>query len=242
VKGVEVWYLPTADVCGEELLGACDAILTADERERGRAFVFEKNRHEHLVTRALCRGVLGRALDADPKSLAFRRNEYGRPELSPASDLRFNLTNTVLLVACAVARGHEVGVDAEPATRADDILGVAESVFTTAELDALTALDVGARRERALKLWTAKEAYMKARGMGFSLPPEKFELDVREDGIRLRFLEDLGDTPTRWEITTREIEGHMLATCIERLESGNSDVVVRRANLAELVRCARRPT
>ena len=187
------------------------------------------------MTRALGRGVLGRALDVDPSSLSFRRNAYGRPELDPPGELRFNLTNTTALVACAVARGREVGVDAEPATRADQILDVAHVVFTRAERQGIAVLDAAARNVRALQLWTCKEAYIKARGLGFSLPPTKFELDVREHGIQLRFLEDLADEPTRWEITTREIEGHMVALCTERLGAGHGEVVIRRASLADLL-------
>lgn len=235
MKGVELWYVRTNDVAGDALLRACEEILADDERERGRALFFERDRHEHLVTRALGRGVLGRALDVEASSLSFRRNAYGRPALHPPGRLRFNLTNTTSLVACAVAWGREVGVDAEAVTRADDILDVAHVVFTTTEREQLGALDAAARRVRALRLWTSKESYIKARGLGFSLPPMKLELDVHDDGIELRFLADVGDDPTRWEIMTREIEGHVIAVCTERLGADRGEVVVRRADLAEIL-------
>jgi 4'-phosphopantetheinyl transferase len=233
----EVWYVRTADVAGDALLGACGAILTPEERERGRAFLFERNRHEHLVTRALGRLVLGRALGVDPSSLSFRRTVHGRPELDPPSELRFNLTNTTAFVACVLARGREVGLDAEPATRAPEILDVAHVVFTKAEREGLAGLETDSRRLRALRLWTAKEAYMKARGLGFSLAPTRFELSVREDGVSLRYLEDLGDDASRWEITTREIEGHMVAVCVERrgASGSGSEIVFHRADLAALL-------
>ena len=70
---------------------------------------------------------------------------------------------------------------------------------------------------------------------GLSLPPERVEIDVGEHGIGLRLLEDLGDDPTRWEITTREIEGHVVATCAERLGPGPVEIIVRRASLRLLV-------
>jgi 4'-phosphopantetheinyl transferase len=235
VTAVEVWYVRTGDVAGDGLLRACDGVLSAQERQRGRALRFERDRHEHLVTRALARGVLGRALDANPSSLSFCRGAHGRPELRAPGDLRFNLTNTTALVACAVARGREVGVDAEASTRADEILEVAHVVFTEAERERLQILAPPARRIRAVQLWTAKEAYIKARGLGFSLPPAKIELDVREDGIDLRFLEELGDVPSRWDIVTREIEGHTVGVCSERLAPERCDVVMRRANLADLL-------
>jgi len=234
LKVVEIWYVQTEDVRGDGLLRACEEVLSADERERGRAFYFDKDRHEHRVTRALCRAVLGRALGVAPSSLAFRRNAYGRPELDPPDAVRFNLTNTTALVACAVACGREVGLDAEPATRADAILEVADVVFTTAEREGLSRLEGAARRARALQLWTAKEGYIKARGLGFTLSPARFEVDVREGGLELRFLEDVGDDPARWEIVTRELEGHTIALCTERRDAA-CEVVVRRADLAALL-------
>jgi 4'-phosphopantetheinyl transferase len=235
VKAVEVWYLRTEEVAGGALLQACDKVLSEDERERMRAFFFEKDRHEYLVTRALSRGVLAQALGVAPSSLAFRRNAYGRPELDPPNDLRFNLTNTTGLVACAIASRREVGVDAEPVERADDILEVAHVVFTEAERDTLARLEISARRILALRLWTAKEAYIKARGLGLSLSPAKLHLGIRDSAIVLTFLEDIGDDPTRWHIVTQKVEGHMVGLCAERLLTESDESVLRHANIADLL-------
>ena len=234
MDGVEVWYLPTGEVRGEALLRACDSTLSGEERARGRALRLEQHRHEHLVTRALGRGVLARALGVAPSRLSFRRNAHGRPELASSGDLRFNLTNTTELVACAVARSREVGIDAEHASRADDILEVAHIVFTTSERKALAALDSGARCARALHLWTAKEAYVKARGLGLSLSPTKLELEIHEGRLELRLLEALDDAPGRWGFLTREIEGHTVTLCVDGLGRAGA-VTFRRANLAELL-------
>lgn len=138
--------------------------MAASERERHARFVFEGRRHEYLLTRGLVRGVLATYVDATPSALAFRLTEHGRPILERGGELRFNLTNTVELVVCAVAHGHEIGVDAEPLARADEILGVSERVFTLDERDGLFDLPLPSRRRRAVELWTQKEAYMKARG------------------------------------------------------------------------------
>lgn len=215
MRVLDLWYVRTDEVRADDLLRACDAVQSPEERERGRSFVFEKNRHEHLVTRALCRGVLARYVGCAPRELAFRRNAYGRPELAAPGDLRFNLTNTVALVACAVTRGRDVGVDAEPLARADDILDIAETVFTSRERAYLASLDLRARREHAARLWTCKEAYMKARGLGMSLPPETFEVDPVLD---LSSLTPDAANAGRWRLSAAVVEDHMMAICIE--ESG----------------------
>jgi len=214
---LDVWYVRTADVRGDDLVAACDAVQSEAERLRGRAFLFEKDRHTHLVTRALCRGVLGHVLARAPGELAFRSNAYGRPELDPPSRLRFNLTNTDGLVACVVSQDHDVGVDAEPLALADRVLEVAATVFGDDERATLARLDGATRREHAVRLWTCKEAYMKARGMGMSLPPRTFEVD-HGDGFRL------------WSSL---VDDHLLAICVAGTVA--PEPTVRRADLRALL-------
>jgi 4'-phosphopantetheinyl transferase len=215
VTPCELWYVRTSDVEGP-LATASEALLTAEERNKRRAFLFEKHRHEYLVTRVLAQWVLARWTGHSPGAVQIRRTELGRPVLHPASDIRFNLTNTVELVACLVARGRELGVDAEPLARADQILGLSATVFTEQERAALARLGARERRRRAVELWTYKEAYMKARGRGLSIPPERFQVVYQPHGpvLDLRQLGD--DDGRRWELGTREIAGHLVATCIER--------------------------
>lgn len=219
---VELWYLTTGSVIDHALVATCEALLAPEERARGEAFVFPIHRHEHLVTRALARAVLARHVGGTPGELAFQRTEHGRPELVPPPALRFNLTNTVHLVACAVSPdGAEVGVDAEPLSRAEDVLAVAETVFTAREREALGHVTGEARRRRAVGLWTAKESYMKARGLGLSLEPSSFE--ILEGRIHPE------DRP--WTLVELELEGHLVTVCV-----GTDAKVVVDVHVADLAR------
>ncbi len=125
-----------------------------------------------------------------PHAWSFFVNEYGKPSPIPDCGLRFNQSNSVELAVCLVASpgtlgphvssaasaatGIEVGVDVEPFSRAEEIVPLAPQVFSLAERAQLDALPVTDRPDRALSLWTLKEAYIKARGMGLSLPLAKF--------------------------------------------------------------------
>ena len=226
---VDLWFVNTADVVRPGLLEACRALLTPDEVEKHGAFVFDKHRHEYLVTRALMRGVLARYVGVEPRSLEFVRNEYGRPELVPPR-VRFNLSNSTKFVVCAVSTDREVGVDTEPLDRADRILDVAESFFTPLERRGLAALPMAERLRRAVALWTLKEAYMKARGMGMSIPALDFELSFEANAIRLGLHPPLSDA-TPWVFETRELAGHLVATCVER----GGPIRAHHANLEELL-------
>jgi 4'-phosphopantetheinyl transferase len=234
---IEIWYALAEDLTtSKELSARCEALLTPEERKKHAAFRFDKNKIEYLLTRALAHASLGTYLAAPAGSLAFVRNEYGRPQLSPRAPLHFNLTNTVQLVACAVSRDHEVGVDAEPLDRGDTVLEIAETVFRAPELAAMQRLPLEARRRRAVALWTLKEAYMKARGMGMSIPPLGFELGFDEATGRansLSFFPPVEDRPGRWALATIELEGHLVSVCVETSEAPT--IVVRRADLATMI-------
>lgn len=212
---VDVWWVRTKDVHHARTLRACEALLTPDDRRRRDAFVFEQNRHEYLVTRALVRGVLAGYLGMTPQELAFARNAHGRPELSPASGARFNLSNTVDFVVCAVTHGRDLGVDIETIERADDILQLASTVFTDGERGMLAQLALEDRRRRGVELWTLKEAYIKARGLGMSLAVERIEVDVDAGAGRLRFFSPIDDDASRWALSTRALEEHVVSICVD---------------------------
>src|SRR5262245_21998286 len=148
--------------------------MDASEVHRHRAFVFERHRLEFLATRTLVRVVLASYRPVAPPAWRFRTNEFGCPAIDPPDSLRFNVANHPTLIALAVRDGAELGVDLEPATRAIDILSVADTAFAPAEVTALRDLPEAARADRALSLWTLKESYIKARGMGLSLPLDAF--------------------------------------------------------------------
>ena len=236
---IDLWYVRTQDVNDEPTLRACASLMLHDERVKHDAFVFDVHRHEYLVTRALARAVLGEHLERAPADLDFALNAHGRPELSPPSTTHFNLTNTTKLVVCAVVSHREVGVDAEPLDRAADILELSGSVFTSHERDLLGRLEIAARHRRAVELWTIKEAYIKARGLGMTLPVERFEVHFGTEGsnrIELRFFDPIKDDPARWALATCEIEGHLVATCVERHERDDGSAMVVKLHRADLAR------
>jgi 4'-phosphopantetheinyl transferase len=234
-SGCELWYVTTQSAGDPALVAALLARLTCEERARHDALVFAKNRLEFLLTRALSRWVLARWEKTKPLDLDFLRTKHGQPILNPPSDTRFNLTNTVGLVACVVSRSRDVGIDAEPLDEGARILGVAQTVFTQAERAALARLSEANRLHRAVELWTYKEAYMKARGLGMSIAPERFAVDYESGAPRLDLHELGDDDEVRWELTTRDLAGHVIATCIERIGRERCTVAVHSVTPEELI-------
>ena len=107
----------------------------------------------------------------DPAAWRFRSGAHGRPEIAaPQSPLRFNLSHTEGLAACAIADGDNVGIDVENVTRKHS-RRLAERVFSRRERKTLRELPAAEQARRFFELWTLKEAYLKARGLGLSIPP-----------------------------------------------------------------------
>lgn len=94
--------------------------------------------------------------------------EYGKPSLAEHPEIRFNLTHSDGIAACIVS-GHECGIDAEPVKKYRP--NVVRRAFSEEEKAALDAL--ASDEERAMlftRIWTLKEAYVKALGIGISFP------------------------------------------------------------------------
>lgn len=230
---VRVAWTPTADAPPEaHALGL--AWMQPEEREKHDRFAFEHSRAEYRVARWLSRMQLSREAPVPPEVWRFAPNAHGRPEVvAPAAQrsLRFSITHTPGLVAVAIARGGEVGLDAEDAGRAGDFLGVAHRYFAPSELAELRALpDPAARLERFFALWTLKEAYLKARGVGLGLPLDCFAFGFGANGLSFACDARAGDDAGRWGFWQhRPTERHRLAvaTTIRGADDGPRIVVER---------------
>lgn len=179
-------------------------LLSPDEHARMARFVFERDRHRFLLTRALVRTMLSRYASAvPPAAWQFTANIHGRPEIldRPAGvpDLRFNISHTDGLIACAVTIGREVGVDVEHAGRrlTHD---VAARFFAPAEVAHLQALPEDEQARVFFDYWTLKEAYIKARGFGLALPLGDFAFHLSPDRApAITFEPSLPDDPATWQ-------------------------------------------
>lgn len=233
IDRVDVWHVDTAEASSATLHRGYLEIMEEHEREQAERFLFEEDRLEYRIARALARSTLSKYVARDPADWRFAKNEYGRPELDPPClvagglPLRFNLTHTRGLVACAVVAGLDVGVDAENNTRADVGPRVADHFFSPLEVAALAAVPEADRAREFFVYWTLKEAYIKARGMGLSLPLESFSFELA-DRRRPRIVlhEARGEHPDDWQFALPEIDAaHQLALAVRR--GARADLAIR---------------
>ena len=226
---VDLWYAAPAD-CGPDALAAWEAWLSPEERARHRRYAFAKDRDLYLVARGMVRSVLSGYTGVPPAAWRFAADPNGKPAVAaPAGHgaFRFNLTHTDGLVACAVAVGREVGVDAEDIERRGDPENLARHYFAAAENAQLARVPAGRRRELFFRFWTLKEAYLKARGLGLSLPLGDFAFDLATAGPpTITFAPGLDDDPRAWQFAeVRPTPRHVLALAVRR--TAEADLPIR---------------
>ena len=174
---VHVWRASLAQTEVERF----QELLSTDERERADRFRFSRDRDNFIVARATLRKILGQYLRVPPAQLRFSYNSFGKPELHPStgdSALLFNLAHAGQLALYAITSGREVGIDVECVREDVDCGEIATHFFSRREVAALRALPSEAQTQAFFNCWTRKEAYIKARGAGLSLPLDKFDVSL----------------------------------------------------------------
>ncbi len=176
---VHVWYA-TLDQEAPHV-EAFRQTLSPGELARADRFRFEEDRHRFIVARGLLRLILSRYLDVEPAQLRFCYGRYGKPALANGlgeGTLSFNLAHAEGLAVCAVARSRQIGVDVERMRTDFAYQEVVERFFSWREQGVLRALPQRARCVAFFAGWTRKEAYLKARGEGLSLPLREVEVTL----------------------------------------------------------------
>jgi 4'-phosphopantetheinyl transferase len=154
------------------------ALLSAVERGRADAFHFARDRALYTAAHAGLRRVLARELGAEPAELAFTVEEGGRPRLAGETGLHFSLSHAGDRALVAVARTPRVGVDVEVARPGVDVERLAARNYTASERAELAALAGDERRSAFYRVWTRKEAYVKALGKGLFHPLDAFDVSA----------------------------------------------------------------
>ncbi len=213
------------------------ALLSEEERVKADRFIFPHDRDCFVAAHALVRVALSDYFARAPQDWSFVTNAWGKPRVDAndgSARLCFNLSHTRGHVAVAVALDREVGVDVEriAPSRADE--EVARQLFAPAEFAAFQEEPEGGRAEAFFDVWTLKEAYIKAVGLGVALPLKDFAFT--RDPLRISFAPTLEDTPSRWLFRRFRPEPDVAMALAARRGPGAEPVVnLRQVALAALI-------
>lgn len=221
---LSLWFAYPDDLCSQQATDTSTVLLSEDERTRWQSFRFDRDRRQYLTTRVLVRTALSQRLQSTPQSLHFSSNPWGKPVIHPDNGIRFNASNCPALVACLIANTTEVGVDAEPLERSQEIARLGPHLFSPEEQRQFEALPDLQKLDRALTLWTLKESWIKARGMGLSIPLNKVSFHFSDSGADIRLNVDKQfreGTVRNWRYSLLDHAGHRIALTVDSSNAPN---------------------
>lgn len=209
---VRVWTMRVGGI-DEAATAPWRDLLDDSEHQRAARFVFTRNRIEFTAAHALLRAALAAMFGAPPEAWHFVAGAHGKPTAwvggAPAP-LSFNLSHTTGMVGLAVAAepDREIGFDLENLARAID-LKVADRYFTPQEVAWLASLPEAERPRGFLRLWTLKEAFIKATGKGLTQDLAAFWFVPFPPQIHFTPL--LGEDGTDWRFEQRVLDDAFVA-------------------------------
>ncbi|MCG2787139.1 MAG: 4'-phosphopantetheinyl transferase superfamily protein, partial [Anaerolineae bacterium] len=160
-------------------------LLAPDEKARAERFYFERDRNRFIAGRCILRMIIGGYLGMDPSKIEFAYREVGKPVLKSqlqGKPLEFNLSHSNELALYIFSRNHEVGIDVEYIRSMPDTDDFAEKFFSARETELINSLRGEEKYAAFFKLWTCKEALLKANGSGLTMPLSRMEIFLDADG------------------------------------------------------------
>lgn len=228
---LDLWYVFADDASDPALLDEYRRWLPEDERAEEQRFRFEAGRRQTLISRVLVRLALSARAGIDPSAWTFVRNRYGKPAIAtPArTGIEFNLSHTHGLIVCAVGEGTAVGIDVEDRSRGNSGMDIARRFFAPAEVTALEALPEAERQQAFFAYWTLKEAFIKGRGLGMSLPLEQFAFRLCDtEPPRIEFATTSDERPDNWQFARLQLtDRYPVALAVRLPESTPVEIRLR---------------
>jgi 4'-phosphopantetheinyl transferase len=229
---VHVWRIDTSSLGAlRERAPELERVLAPAERERAARFHRDRDRERYVAGHLALRDILGRALSRPPAQLEFAASTDGKPYLADAPGLEFNLSDSGGLALVAVTQDRAVGVDVEQLRDDASLLDVADRFFSPHEVRCLRGVDPAGQLAAFFRIWTRKEAYIKALGEGLGHDLASFDVSLEPGaGACLIATRPDAEQARRWSLSELAVGDDYAAA------------LVVRGPLAELVTLAWEPS
>jgi phosphopantetheine--protein transferase-like protein len=201
IQSPALWVAYLEDFHEDQMQNAFENFLSPEERVKNERYRHDRDRRLHLMARWMCRTILSRyEPEIEPFQWQFQPNIHGKPEVTGPKSmdgiLYFNITHTEGVVVMAISRSGQVGVDVERVGRPMDYLGMSRRFFAEIEAEAVSNISEAERSELFYRIWTLKEAYVKAIGKGLAHALDSFwfsPMDLNHLYPQLQLVGDDGD-------------------------------------------------
>jgi 4'-phosphopantetheinyl transferase len=206
---------------------ACLASRLSDEETlKAQAFKFPTLRDRYIAARGMLRETLAGYLAVDPTALKFVSGPYGKPALLDEA-LHFNISHTADSLLIAVANFSDIGIDIEAVKLRRNFDSLAQRCFSEPEYQGWCGLPAEMQAEAFYRLWTKKEAFVKAVGRGIALGVEQCEFALDVGGQVLAIPDEYGPA-SAWLVHELDV-GDAVNPALDHCRSG-----VGRSSVTEL--------
>lgn len=210
---VRVWFAATDPLLRPGLRDGCLGLLSEQERGRYQGLRFERDRAAYLAAHAMLRLCLAPKMGLAPERLRFGLGSQGKPFVHGAGSLapvQFNLSHAHHVVACVISEAGPCGIDVEQTRDAPELNAVANSVFTDEERACLARQEPQRRLTHFFDLWSLKEAYLKALGVGLLGDTRRASFAIGSEGVRADVRDEAG-----WQFHLQAVEpDHRIAVAV----------------------------
>lgn len=192
-----LWLLDLTQL-PEDLIARQQVFLSRAELQRLQTI--KQRQAQFIAIRAFVRLCLARYTHSRPQDLVIATQKNGKPYLvNPVSPLVFNLSHSQDMAVFAVGMEHALGVDIESVKRKGSQRDIAERYFHQAEVAQLNKLSGTEQANLFFRLWTLKEAFLKATGEGISGGLDKIAFDLQGEGIKVTFARESNTRVQEWQ-------------------------------------------
>ena len=165
-----------------EELAHFESILAPDEKARAGRFHFERDRDRYIFGRGILRTLLGSYLGTEAHKIEITYEQDGKPTLGKifqGKKLQFNLSHSNERALYIFGWDRLVGIDIEQIRPLQDADAFAEQYYTKRETGLINSLSGDEKWPVFYKFWTCKEAFLKAKGTGLTVPINHAEISLR---------------------------------------------------------------
>jgi 4'-phosphopantetheinyl transferase len=211
---IHIYILSVNDINIEDI-----NILNKIEKENAACFKFSIDRQRYQATHIFLRHLLSYYGQLAPEQWTFSKNSYGKPAVSNFKYqwLQFNLSYSKNFIAYAITNNRSVGIDIEKYRYIEDLQSLCYFSLSPVESENILSIhDINEQQQKFFTYWTLKESYIKARGMGLSIPLQEFSFTQIKEEWYLHCNTVLHDNGLYWKFVTFQFKQYCLSIGVRK--------------------------
>ncbi|PID77903.1 MAG: hypothetical protein CSB21_02930 [Deltaproteobacteria bacterium] len=176
-KGFEIWKCQVSKLKKDMEFFA--GFLSSDEVKKARSLKIENDRLLFIISRSILRFLISGYLEKEPDKICFSYGDKGKPEIILSKDepyFSFNLSHSGDIILICFSKFSHCGIDVEKFRKIKNFKLIVQKYFHSEEKDFLNCLPRNLQEDMFFKIWTLKEAYIKAHGLGAGKSFESFSV------------------------------------------------------------------